>query len=135
VIQRFAFEQTLVGSYELESEPSVEQPLVLSLHSERTRSIPPLSGALEVSGEIDARGLADRRPARGRLSAPRFALGFSRYELEFEDNSGRALRLRASRQTLSRFLGSIVDPCGAPVASLELRLDLKAAFGRLLRRS
>jgi hypothetical protein len=134
VIQVRAFEQTLVGSYELVSEPGIEQPLMLSLRSERARLIAPLSGELEVRGEIDARGLAHRRPARGRVSAPRLALGFSRYELEFEDDAGRPLRLRAARQTLSRFVGSIEDAQGERVASLELRLDLKAVFGRLLRR-
>jgi len=135
VIQVRAFEQTLVGSYELVSEPGIEQPLMLSLCSERARLIAPLSGELEVRGEIDARGLADRRPARGRVSAPRLALGFSKCELEFEDDSGRALRLRASRRTLSRFVGAIVDGRGERVASLELRLDLKAVFQRWLRGS
>jgi hypothetical protein len=132
LIRRFSFRQTLAGSYELASTPGSEQPLTLNIAADRPRLLAPLSGRLDVAGEIDARGLADRRPVRGHLTAQRLALGSARYELELEDNQGRRLVLRARRESLSRVSGGLFDARGDRIARVELRLDYKAALGRLL---
>lgn len=139
MIRRFAFRQTLVGSYR-ELDSTVDRSLVLTLSAERARLLPPMSGRLAVVGEIDARDLADHRALRGSVDAPRWQLGATRYELEFSANDGRRLRLSAAREprlrepvwSLTRVLGAILDEAGQRCWDVELRLDYREAVGRWL---
>lgn len=132
MIRRFAFEQTLDGSYELAGDAAGGHPLTLRLRASKPRLLPPLSGPLEVRGEIIALGLASRRPVRGRVTLERLGLGGGAYDLELEDDAGRPLRLRARRASLTRVTGEILTPGGLTVARIELRLDYRSALGRLL---
>lgn len=128
----------LVGSYALVADPERQQPLSLRLESERPRLMPALGGALEVSGEIDARGLADRRTVRGTLVTSPLSAD---YDLGFSSNAGHELRLRAARRgrwrdplfSLSRVLGTLSDADGREIARVELRLDFRQAL-RLLNK-
>lgn len=141
MIRRFSFRQILVGGYRWLDDPANEHPLSVSLAAARPRLLPPLSGPLAVEGEIDAQGLAHRKPIAGSIESARGALTDARYELAFEDDTGRELRLSARRRatlgellsSLSRVTGAIVGPSGQRLAEVELRLDyrdgLRQIFG------
>jgi hypothetical protein len=141
LIGPLALEQTLVGSHRALDELAIEQPLSLCLRAREQGLARLLSGRIEVEGEIDARGIADRRALRGTVSSPRWQLGASEYELELEANDGRRLWLRARREprlraplwSLSRVVGTLSEADGRAVATVELRLDFRRALGRWLR--
>src|SRR5690606_21687874 len=114
VIRRFSFRQILVGGYRWLDAPANEHPLSVNLRAGRPRLLPPRSGPLAGEGESDAQGLANRKRIAGSIERARGALTDARYELAFEDDPGRELRLSARRRaTLGELLSSLSRVTGA----------------------
>jgi len=135
------FRQTLVGSYRLGGDDR-ERPLSLEIAQSQASLLPKLGGGLAVEGQIDAKGLADRRAVRGRVLLDRWMPLRSRYELELEANDGAKLTLSGERRpeartpfwSASTVGGEIRDSNGAVVARFELRIDYRQGLSRWLGR-
>jgi hypothetical protein len=135
------FRQSLVGSYRF-GDADREQPLSLEIWADRPSFLPKLAGGLIVEGEIDAPGLADRRPIAGRVTLEPWVPFASRYSLECAANDGRKLTLTAERRARARspfwsastVAGEIRDATDVMVARFELRLDYRQGLSRWLRR-
>jgi len=92
---------------------------------------------IDVSGALDAKGIASQRPVRGRILGR--GLG-SRYELELEDDDGRACRLVGERRprladpffSSSTLRAELTDEEGHLLAKLVLRFDYRRELWRFL---
>ncbi len=135
------FRQSLVGSYRL-ADDDREQPLTLEIAATQPSFLPKLAGGLAVEGEIDAKGLADRRKVSGRVVLEPLIPFANRYELELVATDGRRLHLTAERRpdarspfsSASTVHGEIRDAARLVVARFELRLDYRRGLSRWLRR-
>jgi hypothetical protein len=138
MIGRARFRQLLVGSYWLYADASLEHPLSVSLVGAKPALLPGISGALEVEGEIDAKGLADHQPLSGSVELDRWRPLGARYALETRSNEGRPLRLVASKQVSLReplwsasiVRGELLEE--GPVARVELRIDYRRQLRSLV---
>jgi hypothetical protein len=93
-----------------------------------------------VEGELDARGLFDRRPVRGRVIFARFTPFAVQYDLDLSLDDGTPCRLHGSRRAgirgfltaASSIHADLVDASGRRVASFELRFDYRRDLLRYL---
>lgn len=102
-----------------------------------------LSPSAEITGELDAEGLADHRPLRGTLSVRPLARTLV-YELHFPDNEGQERRFHGRAEieieidparmveTLTTVAGSIYDD-ETEVARALLRFEPRTELLKLLR--
>ena len=136
------FSETMAGSYRLLDGETDERPLSFTLHA-RSRSLPRFVRDPRVTfkGEVDAPGLADRRPMEGTLGLDVLRTGTLPYEFSFAGNDQKRYRfvgektvaLRALTASMTELPGSIVDEAGRAIATAFVRFDLRKDLVSFLR--
>lgn len=140
MIRREPFRQTLVGSWVAEGAGGAGLPASLELCGTRPLLLPGLGRSIAVEGQLDAKGLCERRPVRGRVTFDRWAPLAASYDLELSLPDGTACRLHGQRRKdIGGFLSAVssvhadlVDAGGRPVARFELRFDYRKDLLRYL---
>ena len=135
------FCETLTGRYHRLDSPGEEHGIQMTLRAE-IPSVPRflLRPVAELSGEMDAQGLADHKPVRGRLELSPFLERKLVYEITFPDNDGQNCRLFGQKdieaahlvQTMTTLPVSIFRG-EREVARAVMRFDLRNDLLRLLR--
>ena len=138
------FRQTLRGTYHRLDAPGEEHPLAVTVRAQvHAVSQLVLHPKADLSGEIDAEGLADHKPVRGSLEVRPLARLLV-YELHFPDNNGRELRLHGRAEveleidpgrmieTMTTVPGSIYDG-EEEIGRALLRFSPRTELLKLLR--
>jgi hypothetical protein len=136
----FEFRETMAGSYELVGG-GAERPMAFTIVA-RTG---PLRSFLrhpeaEITGEVDAEGLADHRPLRGTLTMDVRGEQTLKYLFRFTGNDGAAYVFEGTKHLDARELtesvtvlpGVIRAEGGEEVARAVLRFDLRRDLVRFL---
>lgn len=136
----FEFRETLSGSYYTLRAPGVEKPMTFTIQAQ-ARSIRKFTfdPVLDLRGDVDAVGFADKKPLHGylRLSLPQRKIV---YEVIFPTNEGDECTLVGERDVeFLRLKGSLTTlPVTMRVGEKEvaravLRFDLRGDLIRYLR--
>lgn len=135
------FRETMTGTWHRLDAPRDERPIAFTLRAEvfgLARFL--LKPVAEISGEIDARGLADHRPLRGTMEIdPVFGRRIV-YAFSFPDNEGVDHRFHGEKEiephrlvsTMTTLPGSIWQG-EREVARAVLRFHLRDDLLRFLR--
>lgn len=132
----FEFHETMSGTYHTLERPADELPMSITVRAEvhglRRFLLDPTA---ELTGEIDAQGLADHRALRGTLEINPVLRRRLVYDFRFEDNDGvehrfhgekeiEALRLVSTMTTLPGTIFRDDKEIGRAVLRFHLREDL-----------
>lgn len=138
----FAFEETMAGTYARVDAPDDHWPLSFDARVRAPSILRYLwSGRAEVSGTLDAEGLATRVPVAGTMLLRPLSRRRIGYALRFTADDGHAyeihgqkrIRLHALLRTLTRLRADIRDPAGGLVATSVLCFDLRTQWWRFLQ--
>ncbi|MBK8994230.1 MAG: hypothetical protein IPM35_00565 [Myxococcales bacterium] len=140
MIRREPFRQLLVGSWRPEGRAGGGLPATLELWGTRPLLLPGLGRSIAVEGVLDAKGLCERLPVRGRVTFDRWTPLAAAYDLELTLGDGTAGRLHAARgrelrgffSAQSSVSADLVDAGGRCLAKLELRFDYRRDLFRYL---
>jgi hypothetical protein len=124
----FAFDETMIGSFELASEPGVSHPLLFRAHV----LAPWVGGKCTMTGHIEAAPLARDSAFEGRMLLRPFLGRVIRYELDFAGDDGRRYQLAGQKdirlfdlaRSWTTLPAEIKDDQGRVVASCETRFDV-----------
>jgi hypothetical protein len=138
----FTFSETMAGSFRPVGVGEAERPLSFSLRAE-SNSLPRFAKDpyVRFAGEIDAPGLADRRPIEGTLGMDLVRTGKLPYDFRFTGNDGRRYRfvgektvsLRSLVTSMTDLPGAILDDAGHAIATAFVRFDLRRDLVSFLR--
>lgn len=135
----FELAGSMTGSYRLAGS-DVDRPLGFTFAC-RSPTAFWRALSLEIEGEIDAVGFADKKRARGSIDVAVVARGAVPIEISFVANDGRACALRGESsidkasivESLSVLGGHVLDASGARVGSALLRFDVRSSLFGLVR--
>jgi hypothetical protein len=137
----FQFAETMSGTFAWKNKPDDQRRLSFSVRAHAGSLWRHLrDGKADLTGTIDADGLADGAPVEGPITIRLVGEKIIRYELHFVGNDGKRykfagqkdveyLRLRESMTTLP---AAIYDEAGAEVATSLTRFDLSADWLQFL---
>ncbi len=137
----FEFRQTMAGTYHRLEASGDERPMSITcraeVHDLRRFLLDPTA---EISGEVDAQGLADHRPMHGTLEISPVLRRKLVYEFRFPDDEGNEHRFHGEQEIEPRHLLETVTTLPGSiyrgqveVARAILRFDLHRDLVRLLR--
>jgi hypothetical protein len=135
----FSFREELTGKYWRLEEPTEER--TMSLHLEtcvRDAAAFLQSHTGELSGRIDAEGLASMSELRGTLSFKLIEEQRSVYRFTFQTDDGRVCELCGQKEwnalapleAITLLPASLYDDAGREVARATLRFDVRADWAR-----
>lgn len=137
----FSFREELSGSYWLLEQPTVERTIRVHLET-RVRDAAAFlqSRTGELSGKIDAEGMASMREIRGTLAFKLFEEQRSTYRFTFLADDGRPYELCGQKEwnalapleAITLLPASLYDEKGGEVARATLRFDVRADWARWL---
>ena len=137
----FEFRQTMTGTYHKLDTPGDEHPISTTVHvqvHELTRFL--LSPSAEITGEIDAEGLADHKALKGTLDFSQLTRRKLVYDFWFPGNDGRDRRFHGDMEVEvvrllengSKVVGRIYED-QEEIARVLLHLDIPKELARLIR--
>jgi hypothetical protein len=137
----FSFREELSGNYWRLEAPTEERTIRLRLETR----VPDVAAFLqsrtaELSGHIDAEGLASARGVQGTLAFKLFEEQRSVYRFSFSTDDGRAYELCGQKEwnalapleAITLLPASLYDEQGQEVARATLRFDVRADWARWL---
>jgi len=138
----FEFEETMEGTYARVEAPDQRRRLALAARIRAPSILRYLrTGFAEMTGTIDAEGLATAADFTGTMLLRPLSQGRIGYQLRFAADSGETLvfrgekhlRLDAPVQTLTELDAEILAASGQTVATCHVRFDLHTQTWRFLR--
>lgn len=137
----FEFRETMSGTYHTLEHPAEELPMSITVRAEvhglRRFLLDPTA---EISGEVDAQGLADHRALRGTLEINPVLRRRLVYDFRFEDNDGAECRFHGEKEvealrlvaTMTTLPGTIFRE-HREIGRALLRFHLRADLAKMLR--
>jgi hypothetical protein len=131
----FSFREELSGNYWRLEEPTDERAIRLRLETRVPDTVAFLqSRTAELSGNIDAEGLASKRDIQGTLAFKLFEEHRSVYRFTFHTDDGRLYELCGQKEwnalapleALTLLPASLYDDRGQEVARATLHFDVRA---------
>jgi hypothetical protein len=137
----FSFREELSGNYWRLEEPTDERAIRLRLETRVPDTVAFLqSRTAELSGNIDAEGLASKRDIQGTLAFKLFEEHRSVYRFTFHTDDDRLYELCGQKEwnalapleALTLLPASLYDDRGQEVARTTLHFDVRADWARWL---
>jgi hypothetical protein len=137
----FSFREELSGKYWRLEEPTDERAIRLRLETRVPDAVAFLqSRTAELSGNIDAEGLASKRDIKGTLAFKLFEEQRSVYRFTFHTDNDRLYELCGQKEwnalapleALTLLPASLYDDRGLEVARATLHFDVRADWARWL---
>lgn len=137
----FEFRETMSGTYHTLERPGDELPMSITVRAEVTslRKFL-LDPTAEITGEVDAQGLADHRALRGTLEINPVLRRRLVYDFRFNDNDGAECRFHGEKElealrlvsTMTTLPGTLFRD-DREVGRALLRFHLREDLAKLLR--
>ena len=137
----FEFSETMSGTYHTLERPADELPMSITVRAEvhdMKRFL--LDPTAEISGEVDAQGLADHKALRGTLEINPLLRRRLVYDFRFADNDGKDCRFHGEKEiealrivsTMTTLPGTIFRE-DREVGRAILRFHVRADLLRMVR--
>lgn len=138
----FEFHETMSGSIRLDASPERERAISFTVGARvdgMSRFVRDRKAAIQ--GAIEIEGLASHNAARGTMVMDPILGKQVGYELEFQDDEGRPLRLSGRKSveflrvmhTMTTLPAELLDAQGRRVGQAVLRFDVRSDLLRFLR--